>query len=115
MSDGPPDDSPGSVGARAPDDREVVQLCVDRMAELVGRGRALEFARSADGIVLSDEGEIERLTVDGPTALGRLVVAFEPVGGDLVSTLLAGVIASEFDVRHVDLPDRLAVEIERAV
>jgi len=72
-------------------------------------------ARSADGIVLSDEGEIERLTVDGPTALGRLVVAFEPVGGDLVSTLLAGVIASEFDVRHVDLPDRLAVEIERAV
>lgn len=112
MPDGSPDD--GSPD-RTPDDREVVQLCVDRMVELVGRERAVELARSADGLELTDEGELESVTVDGPTALDRLVVAFEPVGGDLVSTLLAGVIASEFDVRRVDLPDRLAVEIERAV
>lgn len=93
----------------------VIEVCVRRMAEIVGKRRAVERARSVDGLAITDEGTVEAVDREGRAVLGDLVDAFGTVGGDLVPTIVAGVIADEFDVREIDLPDRLAVEIERAV
>ena len=87
---------------------ELIEAAIERQIEILGRGQALEQARTVDGLTVDDDGTVRELEGDGRERLSEVVDAYRAVAGDLPASLIAYRLRDEFDVSHAELPANVA-------
>ena len=87
---------------------ELIEAAIERQIEILGRGQAVEQARTVDRLTVDDDGTVLEVEGDGKAVLSAVVDAYKAIAGDLPASLIAYRIRDEFDVTHAELPTNVA-------
>lgn len=83
---------------------ELIEAAIERQIEILGRGQAVEQARTVDRLTVDDDGTVLEVEGDGKEILSAVVDAYKAIAGDLPASLIAYRIRDEFDISQADLP-----------
>lgn len=87
----------------------LIEAAVDRERDIVGH-RAIDLARSVEGLSVDDDGAVRSVDRDGKAVLGELIDAYVAASGDVAAFLIARRIEN-LPHDDLDLPENLAAHV----
>jgi hypothetical protein len=87
----------------------LVEAAIQREMDVMGDGRALDCARSVEGVTIAGDGTgtVQSLDRPGEAVLGDLVEAYTRMSGDVAAFLIARRIENCPESEAVELPSIL--------
>jgi hypothetical protein len=89
------------------DGEEIVKLAVNKQSELSNEQLAIRQANQAEGLKLSEDGEVETFDGDKVEVVGKLVEKYKEMMGDVAANLIAEEM-KDGDVKSSELPEELS-------